>query len=378
MPFDHLVIGALRRGHSLFRPGGNVAQCLFQHRVVIDHPCWIFGELLRAVKCVFGVPDAIAIDRIRTVVLVELAAIPIRVPRHGFAVEQRIDGDDLAVESPGRHGSRRPLREHRPKQHLALRVERLAIGTAELVVNLVAGVRHLMAVECLRGEEVRIIDPHLVARLDLGDSPQPGNAQRDDIALEQAHGDLRALRLARQHDKVPAEEADIGRRAFEFKGDRALRSIVHRDAPCIFRRPARGAGDAQVGHALGGRLVLVERVADLRDELQPRLLQRFWRIEAEVAGLGPEILEIGGVGHDHALIERGEGMDPELVVIKPGLQREAHGGRFLERGGFLGIQALVGIAAAARVHRIDDLRELAVQDAHRVHADGEAVGCGHR
>ena len=110
-------------------------------------------------------------------VLLDLAAVPVRLPGHRLAVPQRSDHDHLALETcPSCSEPGRGLDEQRPQQHRPLRIERLAVGSAELVPDLELGSRYLVTVVGLRREEVRVVDLHRVARRELrrdGGSAKP-------------------------------------------------------------------------------------------------------------------------------------------------------------------------------------------------------------
>ena len=59
---------------------------------------------------------------------------------------------------------------------------RRPVGLAELVPDLEVGPGHLMAVVGLRGEEVRVVDLHLVARLELRRHAGVRDAEHHDVA----------------------------------------------------------------------------------------------------------------------------------------------------------------------------------------------------
>ena len=46
----------------------------------------------------------------------------------------------------------------------------------------------------------------------------------------------------------------------------------------------------------------------------------------QVAGLGPELLEVGGIRRDHAPVEHREGVHPHGAVPEPRARRESHAG----------------------------------------------------
>ena len=99
---------------------------------------------------------------------------------------------------------------------------------------------------------------------------------------------------------------------------------------------------------------------------------------AEVARLGPELLEVRRVGHGHALVEHREGVHPHGAVAEPRARWEAHPGHLREGVALLGVQPLVHVATAAGLDGVDDLVETVAQDPLGVHAHAEHVRDGHR
>ena len=106
--------------------------------------------------------------------------------------------------------------------------------------------------------------------------------------------------------------------------------------------------------------------------------QRWRRVVAEVAGLRPEVVEVGRVGHPQALEQDGERVHAHGPVAEPGPRREAHPGHLEERAPLLVVEPGGGIAAPADLHGVDDLVEAVAQHPLRVHADREHVRDGHR
>ena len=117
---------------------------------------------------------------------------------------------------------------------------------------------------------------------------------------------------------------------------------------------------------------------DRRIVLKPGARELFRMIEAKVTWLGPEVREVARVRADHARVDRREPVDAHRLVVEPGRHGEAHPRDLAKRACLLLCQAGIGIAAATGLHRVEDLRELVLQDPHRPDADREHVGNRHR
>ena len=112
--------------------------------------------------------------------------------------------------------------------------------------------------------------------------------------------------------------------------------------------------------------------------LDARRADRRRRVSAEVARLGPEVLEVGRVQHRHIVGNQNQGPSAPGDVVEPRPGREARPGGLLQRGVLLIVQPGVGVTASARLKRIDDRRPLVPQHSESVHPDGEAIGDGLR
>ena len=238
----------------------------------------------------------------------------------------------------------------------------------------------------LRREEIAVVEPHLVALLNPRLHPRLhhrqhlgiDHAQRHRAAAQQPHRQSLAHGRAAFDHQITTQERDLGRGAAQVERHRALVAVAQRAAPDGIGRAAIGAGDAHTGQPARYRHVFVERGGDRGFELQARLFERLRRIEFEIARLGPEIGEVARIDHHHALVERSEGVDVHRLVPEPQSRREAHRGDFAPGLALFGVQPGGGIAAAARLHRVDDCGEMAVEQPHRVHSHGKDVGRGHR
>ena len=120
---------------------------------------------------------------------------------------------------------------------------------------------------------------------------------------------------------------------------------------------------AAANHVDNGRVVLDARGADRRR-----------RIGAEVARLGPEVVEVGRVQRRHIAGDQHEGPSALGDVVEPRAGRESGPGGLFQRAALLVVQPGVGITASARLDRIDDRRPLVLQHSKGVDAHGEAIG----
>src|SRR5262249_25257081 len=89
-------------------------------------------------------------------------------PRIGFAVPERFDDDHLAREAALLQRARGGLYEQRAQQHRPLRMDRRTVSPAELVPDEEVRAGDLVAMIGLCGEEIGVVDLHLVSRLELG------------------------------------------------------------------------------------------------------------------------------------------------------------------------------------------------------------------
>ena len=128
-------------------------------------PGRIFLRLGIAVQRMIRVPEPeMVIEAIAEIVL-HLGPIPVRLPGKGLAIPQGFHHDHLALEFARRDRAGGRLGEQRTQQHRTLRIDRLAVRSAELIPSIVVRARDLMAVIGLGGQEVAVVDLNLVARL---------------------------------------------------------------------------------------------------------------------------------------------------------------------------------------------------------------------
>src|SRR3546814_1708506 len=79
-------------------------------------------------------------------------------------------------------------------------------------------------------------------------------------------------------------------------------------------------------------------------------------IMAEIAGRGPELIDVVRVEHRHHRCDLHEVAAVELFMIPPAAQRVTHARDFAQCGAFLVIEFGIRIAAAAGIDRVDDGR----------------------
>ena len=106
--------------------------------------------------------------------------------------------------------------------------------------------------------------------------------------------------------------------------------------------------------------------------------QRRGRLVTQIAGLGPEVLEVGRVRRDQATVENRERVHPHGAVAEPGARRKPHAGHLGEGVPLLRVEALEHVAAPTGLDGIDDLVEPVAQNPLGVHADREHVRDRHR
>ena len=101
------------------------------------------------------------------------------------------------------------------------------------------------------------------------------------------------------------------------------------------------------------------------------------RVGAQVAGSGPELVLVGGVGSQHTRVQGTETVHPHRPPAEPGARGEAHPGHLVERGTlFVGEVERAGVAAG--IVGVGDVVEDVAQDALGVHPHTEDVRHGHR
>ena len=295
---------------------------------------------------------------------------------HRLAVEQRLDDDHLPLEAAGLDRSGGGRGEERPEQQRSLGVDRGAVGVAELVPHVEVGGRHLVPVVGLGGEEPPVVDLHGVARPELPEDLRARRAEHGDVADDLDDRQPGADRRPRHDDERRPRGSPPGR---------ARQADGHEPRP----GPV-GALPRRVDPAVGLARLPPDRQARSRRRRRAVITATTshgccttWdrsdaAVVAEVAGLGPEVLEVGGIGHAHGAVEHREGVHAHGAVAEPRPGREAHPGHLEEGGPLLVVEAGEHVAAPARLDGVDDLVEPVAQHPLRVHADREHVRDRHR
>ena len=252
---------------------------------------------------------------------------------HRLAIEERLDDDHLPLEAAGLHRARR-----RPR--------RRAVRAAAAVAGRSACRRrwrnwshteksaggHLVAVVGLGGEEATVVDLDRVARLELRHDRGIGRAEDGDVVRRaRSPGAGRRPRPPRCTTRSAPRISTSGTRS---TGGRPPSRDRGTGRPChaVSTPPRPGPGCRPTARPSSA----ASRSGDGGDDLAGVVHDvgaraRVGRVVAEVAGLGPEVLEVGGVGHAHAAVEHREGVHAHRAVAEPRAGREPHPGH-LERG----------------------------------------------
>ena len=361
---DDRTVGAVSGGggwrDTAFGPGAHVAQGLVHAVVPVDQIGGTDAVDRRCVEMV-GVVVEVHPELIPGSSVPQGGFDPLGVPVRGGGrcvdVDQVVDDHDLAGDLPGVTGvAGDDVGRSRAGERAVLRVQRFTGRVPELVPSgvPVARGRQVVPIEGALGEFRAVVDPDLGADLQRGEhgggvAATDGEGRRGRVEGARQRADP-VLPVGRVDAVVQFREVGHGRHAGEAqRGWR--RALDRRDGR---ERVDEGSLDEAAERAVGG---------------------------AEVAGLGPEVVDVGRIrAVDPAAGERvGRCRRAEDVVgVLPAGERHAEGGQLPQHGALGPVEPGVRVPAAAGTDRVGDLFGLVGQHPLGEGADREDVRGGHR
>ncbi len=166
----------MRRRDAFLGPVGDIAQRLLEDPRIGDDPriggsvallgvVALVGRKVAARRNMQGIvdiPDAVLVVVTVTEDLADLLPVPVGLPGIGGLVHEAVHGDHLAVENAALIGVAFACLVV-AREQWSLRIDRFAVGCAELVPDVELFRRVLVAVVGLRREVIGIVDFHRVA-----------------------------------------------------------------------------------------------------------------------------------------------------------------------------------------------------------------------
>ena len=228
---------------------------------------------------------------------VDLRAVPVGLPRERLPIEQGLDDDHLPVEAAGLHRPGGGRREQRSEQERPLGIDRVAVGVAELVPDVEVRRRAPGGGGRSARRGSRGCRPRRRRRAEAAPRRRDLPGRRPRCRPPPRAGAAVRRPPSRSVTISSAPWVSISGAAGETDRNGDRRGHVRpRHAESTPPRPWPGCGPTVETELR--RLPIGDRGDYLAAMLHDVPLERGRRRVAEVAGLGPEVLEVGGVGHD--------------------------------------------------------------------------------